>query len=69
MWADENVTSFIFSIDLNHKSVDQFSRGSSQPIKLLYSHKDDVFLADPFGLVVAGWARAVLQILADLTMN
>jgi len=48
MWADENVTSFIFSIDLYHKSVDQFSRGSSQPIKLLYSHKDDVFLANPF---------------------
>jgi len=60
MWADENVTSFIFSIDLYYKSVDQFSRGSSQPIKLLYSHKDDVFLANPFGLVVAGWARAVL---------
>ena len=45
------------AINLYHKSVDQFSRGNSQPIKLLYSHKDDVFLANPFGLVVVGWNK------------
>ena len=44
-------------IDQYHKSADQFSRGNSQPMKMLYSHGDDVFLANPFGLTVIGWRQ------------
>ena len=42
-------------IDQYHKSVDEFSRGNPQPVKLLYSHRDDVFLANPFGFMAIGW--------------
>ena len=42
-------------IDQYHKSVDEFSRGNSQPVKMLYSHGDDVFLANPFGSIAIGW--------------
>ncbi len=45
------------AIDLYHKSADEFSRGNPQPIKDLYSHKDDVFLANPFGFVAVGWDK------------
>jgi ketosteroid isomerase-like protein len=44
-------------INQYHESADQFSRGNSQPIKMLYSHEDDVFLANPFGLTVIGWNK------------
>jgi hypothetical protein len=44
-------------IDQYHKSVDEFSRGNSQPIKILYSRRDDAFLANPFGSTVIGWSQ------------
>jgi len=44
-------------INQYHEAVDQFSCGNSQPIKMLYSHRDDVFLANPFGLTVIGWTQ------------
>src|SRR5258706_15907762 len=44
-------------IDRYHKSLDEFSRGNSQPVKMLYSHGDDVFLANPFGLTAIGWSQ------------
>ena len=44
-------------INSYHESADQFSRGNSEPIKILYSHREDVFLANPFGLTVIGWTQ------------
>ncbi len=44
-------------INQYHEAADQFSRGNSEPIKTLYSHLDDVFLANPFGLTVIGWTQ------------
>jgi len=44
-------------IDNYHKSVDEFSRGNPRPVKMLYSHGDDVFLANPFGLTAIGWSQ------------
>jgi len=44
-------------IDQYHKSLDEFSRGNSQSVKSLYSHGDDVFLANPFGFVAIGWSE------------
>ncbi len=45
-------------IDQYHKAVDEFSRGDSLPVKMLFSHRDDVTLANPFGPPVRGWSKA-----------
>jgi hypothetical protein len=45
-------------IDQYHQAVDEFSRGNPQPVKVLFSHRDDVTLANPFGPAVRGWKRA-----------
>lgn len=44
-------------IDLYHDACDQFSRGDPQPVKMLYSHREDVTLINPFGLVEVGWNK------------
>jgi hypothetical protein len=35
-------------------ALDSFARGDPEPVKALYSHQDDVTLANPFGLRFAG---------------
>jgi ketosteroid isomerase-like protein len=40
-----------------HDALDEFFRGNPEPAKLLYSHLDDVSLANPFGPVVIGWPQ------------
>jgi ketosteroid isomerase-like protein len=40
-----------------HEALDEFFRGNPEPAKLLYSHLDDVSLANPFGAVVIGWPQ------------
>jgi ketosteroid isomerase-like protein len=40
-----------------HEALDEFFRGNPEPAKLLYSHSDDVSLANPFGPVVIGWPQ------------
>jgi len=44
-------------IDQYHIAADQFSRGDPEPVKLLYSHKEDVSLINPFGQVEVGWDK------------
>ena len=38
-----------------HKMLDEFSRGNPQSAKMIYSHLDDVTLANPFGTTAVGW--------------
>ncbi len=38
-----------------HAAADTFSRGDPLPVKMIFSHRDDVTLANPFGPVVRGW--------------
>lgn len=45
------------AIQQYHEAADAFSRGDPEPIKALYSHLDDVTLANPFGPAVRGWER------------
>ncbi len=45
-------------VDQSHQALAQFVRGDSGPLKALYSHRDDVSLANPFGPPVRGWAQA-----------
>jgi hypothetical protein len=44
-------------IDQYHDAADQFSRGDPEPVKMLYSHKDDVTLINPFGYIEVGWNK------------
>jgi ketosteroid isomerase-like protein len=40
-----------------HQALDEFFRGNPEPAKSLYSHLDDVSLANPFGPVAIGWQQ------------
>ncbi len=37
--------------------MDEFSRGNPDPVKMVFSHRDDVTLANPFGPAVRGWKQ------------
>jgi ketosteroid isomerase-like protein len=42
-------------VDQYHRALDEFFRGNPEPAKLLYSHREDASLANPFGPVAVGW--------------
>jgi ketosteroid isomerase-like protein len=44
-------------IDDYHRALDEFFRGDPEPAKRLYSHREDVSLANPFGPVAVGWQQ------------
>ena len=44
-------------VDRYHRAVDEFFRGDPEPAKLLYSHREDASLANPFGPVAIGWPQ------------
>jgi ketosteroid isomerase-like protein len=44
-------------VEQYHAAADEFSRGDSLPVKKIFSHRDDVTLANPFGLPVRGWKQ------------
>lgn len=44
-------------IDEYHKALNVFLGGDKEPVKQLYSHKDDVTLASPFGPTILGWKK------------
>ena len=45
-------------VDESHTAVDAFTRGDAEPLKALFSHADDVTIANPFGPPVRGWPAA-----------
>ncbi len=40
-----------------HDAADKFSRGDPLPVKKIFSHQDDVTLANPFGPPAHGWNK------------
>jgi ketosteroid isomerase-like protein len=40
------------------EALREFAKGNPGPLKALFSHGDDVTLANPFGPAVRGWQRA-----------
>src|SRR5689334_14662730 len=38
-----------------HSAADDFARGDPEPVKKIFSHRNDVTLANPFGPAVHGW--------------
>lgn len=45
------------AIELSHDALDAFVKGDAEPLKALYSRRDDVTLANPFGPPVRGWSQ------------
>jgi len=43
-------------IEENHRALDAFVKGDPEPLKKLFSQRDDVTLANPFGPAVRGWS-------------
>ena len=44
-------------IEQYHQALDEFLKGNPEPLKTMYSHREDVSLANPFGPPVRGWSR------------
>jgi ketosteroid isomerase-like protein len=44
-------------IEESHLAWGEFVKGDPEPAKNLFSHRDDVTLANPFGPVVRGWKQ------------
>ena len=40
-----------------HTAADEFSRGDPEPVMQIFSRRDDVTLANPFGRAVRGWKQ------------
>jgi ketosteroid isomerase-like protein len=45
-------------VEQNHLALTEFVKGNPEPLKMMYSHRDDVTLANPFGPPVRGWEEA-----------
>ncbi len=45
------------AIRQHHAANDELARGDPEPYKKVYSHRDDVTLANPFGPAVRGWQQ------------
>jgi len=44
-------------VEQYHTAADEFSRGDPLPVKEIFSHREDVSLANPFGPAVRGWKK------------
>jgi hypothetical protein len=42
-------------IEQYHRAQGEFLRGNPKPVQDLFSHRDDVTLANPFGPPARGW--------------
>lgn len=40
-----------------HRALGEFMKGNPEPAKKLFSHREDVTLANPFGGVARGWEQ------------
>lgn len=55
MQVDASVQELEQVVEQYHDALDVFVRGEREPMKALFSHADDVVLANPFGPAVQGW--------------
>src|SRR3954471_20736777 len=46
------------TINTSYAALNAFVKGDPAPVKLLFSHRDDVMLANPFGPAATGWTAA-----------
>ncbi len=55
MQVDASVKELEQVVQQYHTALDAIVRGRPEPFKALFSHADDVVLANPFGPAVQGW--------------
>jgi ketosteroid isomerase-like protein len=51
-------TDFDKVVEASHLALSGFANGNPEPLKGMYSHSEDVSLANPFGPAVRGWEQA-----------
>ena len=49
-------------IEQSHLTLGEIVKGNPEPLKMVYSHREDVSLANPFGPPVRGWEQAATTI-------
>ncbi len=52
-----NTIDFDEALDHYHRAAGEFVKGNPEPYKQVFSHREDVSLANPFGPVVRGWTQ------------
>ena len=45
------------AVEHYHRAAGEFVKGNPEPYKMVFSHREDVSLANPFGPVVRGWKQ------------
>ena len=50
-----NTIDFDEAVEHYHRAASEFVKGNPEPYKRVFSHREDVSLANPFGPVVRGW--------------
>ena len=45
-----------------HQALDEFVKGNPEPVKKLYSHREDASLANPLGPAARGWEQVAQAI-------
>jgi ketosteroid isomerase-like protein len=49
-------------IEQSHLALGEIVKGNPEPLKMVYSHLEDVTLANPFGPPVRGWEQAAATV-------
>jgi ketosteroid isomerase-like protein len=49
-------------VEQYHLALGEIVKGNPEPLKMLYSHREEVSLANPFGPPVRGWEQAAATI-------
>ena len=44
-------------VEQYHLALDEYVKGNLEPVKMLFSHQEDVTLANPLGPAVRGWEQ------------
>ncbi len=56
------------AVKQNHLALAEFVKGDPEPLKTMYSRRDDVSLANPFGPPVRSWEQAAATMERAATM-
>src|SRR5712692_6480821 len=49
-------------VEQYHLALGEFVKGNPEPVKMMFSHREDVTLANPFGPPVRGWEQVAATI-------
>ena len=57
-----STTDFDEALEAYQRALGEFVKGNPEPAKMLWSHREDVTLANPLGLPTHGWEQAAQTI-------